>query len=177
MLKICNVSKIFENDDKIENVLQNINLNIQKQEIVSLVGHSGSGKSTILNLIPRFYNADEGDIQIDGQSIYKTTIKSLRQNISLVSQETTLFDDTILNNIKYSNENASNEEIYKVAELSNCAEFINKLPNKYRKIIYKKELQKFYPKHIEFDTMNKRFRWQCVPKLPILDIPLILKFI
>ena len=110
-------------------------LNFEGGKMTSLVGHSGSGKSTILNLIPRFYNADAGDIQIDGQSIYKIKFKSLRENISLVSQETTLFDDTILNNIKYSNENASNEEIYKVAKLSNCAEFINKLPNKYETII------------------------------------------
>ena len=103
--------------------------------MTSLVGHSGSGKSTILNLMPRFYDANSGDIEIDGQSIYKTTIKSLRQNISLVSQETTLFDDTILNNIRYSNENASNEEVYEVAKLSNCDEFIDKLPNKYETII------------------------------------------
>ena len=78
--------------------------------------------------MPRFYDADSGDLEIDGQSIYKTTIKSLRQNISLVSQETTLFDDSILNNIKYSRENASNEEIYEVARLSNCEEFVDKLP-------------------------------------------------
>ena len=85
--------------------------------------------------MPRFYDANSGDIEIDGQSIYKTTIKSLRQNISLVSQETTLFDDTILNNIRYSNENASNEEVYEVAKLSNCDEFVDKLPNKYETII------------------------------------------
>ena len=85
--------------------------------------------------MPIFYDANSGDIEIDGQSIYKTTIKSLRQNISLVSQETTLFDDTILNNIRYSNENASNEEVYEVAKLSNCDEFVDKLPNKYETII------------------------------------------
>ena len=96
---------------------------------------SGSGKSTILNLIPRFYDADSGDIEIDNQSIYQASVKSLRQNISLVTQETTLFDDTILNNIKYSRENATNEEVYEVARLSNCDEFIDKLPNKYETII------------------------------------------
>ena len=69
--------------------------------MTSLVGHSGSGKSTILNLIPRFYDAQSGDILIDNQSIYKVKIKSLRDKISLVSQDTTLFDDTIKNNIKY----------------------------------------------------------------------------
>ena len=92
--------------------------------MTSLVGHSGSGKSTILNLIPRFYDAQSGDIKIDNQSIYKTTIKSLRKEISMVSQETTLFDDTIKNNIKYANENASDEEIFEVAKLSFCDEFI-----------------------------------------------------
>ena len=81
--------------------------------MTSLVGHSGSGKSTILNLIPRFYDAESGDIKIDNQSIYKTKIKSLRKNISLVSQETTLFDDTIKNNIKYAKDDASNDEIKK----------------------------------------------------------------
>ena len=132
-IKFINLNFAYEEEEK--RVLEDINLSFEGGKMTSLVGHSGSGKSTILNLIPRFYNADEGDIQIDDQSIYKTTIKSLRENISLVSQETTLFDDTILNNIKYSNENASNEEIYKVAELSNCAEFINKLPNKYETMI------------------------------------------
>ncbi len=132
-IKFINLNFAYEKDEK--KVLENVNLSFEGGKMTSLVGHSGSGKSTILNLIPRFYNADAGDIQIDGQSIYKTTVKSLRENISLVSQETTLFDDTIVNNIKYSNENASIDEIHKVAELSNCAEFINKLPNKYETII------------------------------------------
>ena len=78
--------------------------------MTSLVGHSGSGKSTILNLIPRFYDCGSGDISIDDQSIYDVTFFSLRKNISLVSQETTLFDDTIKNNIKYANLDASDEE-------------------------------------------------------------------
>ena len=132
-IKFINLNFAYDEGEK--KVLEDVNLSFEGGKMTSLVGHSGSGKSTILNLIPRFYNADEGDIQIDDQSIYKTTIKSLRENISLVSQETTLFDDTIFNNIKYSNENASNEEIYKVAELSNCAEFINKLPNKYETMV------------------------------------------
>ena len=128
-----NLNFAYEKEEK--KVLESINLHFEGGKMTSLVGHSGSGKSTILNLIPRFYDSDEGDIKIDGQSIYKTTLKSLRENISLVSQETTLFDDTILNNIKYSNENASNDEIHKVSKLSNCAEFINKLPDKYETII------------------------------------------
>ena len=115
--------------------LKSINLEFKGGKMTSLVGHSGSGKSTILNLIPRFYDAQSGDITIDNQSIYKTTIKSLRERISMVSQETTLFDDTIKNNIKYAKENASDEEIYKVAKLSFCDEFIANLPNKFETLI------------------------------------------
>ncbi len=122
--------------DKDENkVLHNVNLEFTGGKMTSLVGHSGSGKSTILNLIPRFYDAESGDILIDSQSIYKTKIKSLRNNISLVSQETTLFDDTIKNNIKYAKEDASDDEIIKAAKLSHCDEFINQLPNKYETLI------------------------------------------
>ena len=101
----------------------------------ALVGHSGSGKSTILNLIPRFYNVKSGDIKIDDQSIYKTKIKSLRKQISLVSQDTTLFDDTIKNNIAYANMDATENDIKEAARLSYCEEFINELPNKYETVI------------------------------------------
>ena len=117
------------------NVLKDINLDFKGGKMTSLVGHSGSGKSTILNLIPRFYDVQSGEITIDGQSIYNSKINSLRKHISLVSQETTLFDDTIKNNIKYADENASDEEIYEAAKLSYCEEFIQKLPNKYETLI------------------------------------------
>ena len=115
--------------------LQSVNLEFEGGKMTSLVGHSGSGKSTILNLIPRFYDAKSGDILIDGQSIYGTTIESLRNEISMVSQETTLFDDTIKNNIKYGREDASDEEVLKVAKLSYCDEFIDSLVNKYDTLI------------------------------------------
>ncbi len=118
-----------------DKVLNGINLKFLGGQMTSLVGHSGAGKSTILNLIPRFYDISDGDITIDDQSIYKTKIESLRNNISLVSQETTLFDDTIKNNIKYANVDATDEEILKVAKLSYCDEFINLLPKKYDTII------------------------------------------
>ena len=121
----------FKYDVSQENVLNNINLNFEGGKMTALVGHSGSGKSTILNLIPRFYQPLTGDIKIDNQSIYNTSLNSVRKNVSLVSQETTLFDDTIKNNIKYANENASDEEIYEVAKLSNSHDFIEKLPKKY----------------------------------------------
>ena len=103
--------------------------------MTALVGHSGAGKSTILNLIPRFYNAINGDIKIDNQSIYESSIYSLRKNISLVSQDTTLFDDTIKNNIAYANLSATQEDIELAAKYSFASEFINKLPNKYDTLI------------------------------------------
>ena len=125
----------FSYETSQEEVLKGINLKFEGGKMTALVGHSGSGKSTILNLIPRFYQPSKGEITIDDQPINTTTLESLRDKISLVSQETTLFDDTILNNIKYANENATNEEIYEVAKLSNAHEFINKLPNKYETLI------------------------------------------
>ena len=121
--------------DKENIVLKEIDLEFAGGKMTSLVGNSGSGKSTILNLIPRFYDTNSGDITIDDQSIYQTKIQSLRNNISLVNQETTLFDDTIKNNIKYANIDATDEEILHVAKLSYCDEFIELLPKKYDTII------------------------------------------
>ena len=139
-LDIKNGEVIFENVnfkyEKEENkILKNVNLKIDGGKMTSLVGHSGAGKSTILNLIPRFYDIDSGNILIDKTSIYDTKISSLRSNISLVSQDVTLFDDTIKNNISYGNSSASDEEIYKAMELSFCKEFIDSLPNKENTII------------------------------------------
>ncbi len=128
-----NVSFKYKNDEL--QILKSINLKIPGKKMTSLVGHSGAGKSTILNLIPRFYNIHDGDIKIDNQSIYKSTISSLRKNISLVSQDTTLFDDTIRNNIAYANLDASEEEIVEAAKFSFASEFIDKLPKKYDTII------------------------------------------
>ncbi len=116
-------------------ILKSVDLKIPGKKMTSLVGHSGAGKSTILNLIPRFYNINKGDIKIDNQSIYKSTISSLRENISLVSQDTTLFDDTIKNNIRYANLKASEEEIIEAAKFSFASEFIDKLPKKYDTLI------------------------------------------
>ena len=128
-----NVNFSYNVEEKI--TLDSINLKFMGGKMTSLVGHSGSGKSTILNLIPRFYDAQSGDILIDDQSIYNSTLKSLRNQISMVSQETTLFDDTILNNIKYAKETATDDEIYHSARLSFCEDFINKLPNKFDTLI------------------------------------------
>ncbi len=125
----------FKYSTKETQILNSINLNIPGEKMTALVGQSGAGKSTILNLIPRFYNISSGDIKIDKQSIYQSTIHSLRKNISLVSQDTTLFDDTIYNNIAYANSNASINEIKEAANYSFANEFIDKLPDKYDTII------------------------------------------
>ncbi len=125
----------FKYNSNEQDILKGINLVFEGRKMTALVGHSGSGKSTILNLIPRFYQSYKGDITIDKTSIYEATISSLRKSISLVSQETTLFDDTIKNNIKYANENATDSEVYEVAKLSNSHDFIEKLPNKYETLI------------------------------------------
>ena len=116
-------------------VLNKVNLDIPAKKMTALVGPSGAGKSTILNLIPRFYDISSGNIKIDNQSIYNVSIKSLRKNISLVSQDTTLFDDTIYNNIAYANLNATFEQIEEAAKYSFASEFIEKLPKKYQTII------------------------------------------
>ena len=139
-LKVANGNIEFKNvsfkyNDEVKNVLDDIDLKMSAGKMTSIVGHSGAGKSTILNLIPRFYDSLSGDIQIDNKSIYKSTISSLRNNISLVSQDTTLFDDTIKNNIAYANFNATQKEIEEAAKYSFASEFIEKLPNKYETII------------------------------------------
>ena len=130
-----NVCFKYDLDSDNLNVLKNINLNISGGKMTALVGLSGSGKSTILNLIPRFYNTTEGNIEIDGQSINNLSIQSLRKEISLVSQDTTLFDDTIKNNIAYANLEASNDEIIEVAKKSFASEFIEKMPDGYDTLI------------------------------------------
>ena len=135
-LNLTNAEINFENvnfkyNEEEKKVLNSINLDITGGEMTSLVGHSGAGKSSILNLIPRFYDCESGDVKIDSQSIYDLKIDSLRSNISLVNQDVTLFDDTIKNNIAYAKLDASDNEIFQAAKLSFCDEFINKLPNKF----------------------------------------------
>ena len=116
-------------------ILDSINIKIPGKKMTALVGQSGAGKSTILNLIPRFYNVDDGEIKIDDQSVNNYSLFSLRKNISLVSQDTTLFDDTIKNNIAYANLDASQKDIEDAAKFSYADEFINKLPNHYDTVI------------------------------------------
>jgi len=133
-IEFKNISFKYDEERK-NNTLNSVNIKMLGGKMTSIVGHSGAGKSTILNLIPRFYDSVSGDIQIDNQSIYNCTISSLRKNISLVSQDTTLFDDTIRNNIAYANLDASQKEIEEAAKHSFASEFIEKLPNKYETII------------------------------------------
>ena len=116
-------------------VLHNLNMNIVGGKMTALVGYTGAGKSSIINLLPRFYDCQKGDIKIDGQSIYDISIYDLRKNISIVTQDITLFDDTIKNNILYANQNASDEEVEIVAKNSFSEDFINKLPEQYDTII------------------------------------------
>jgi len=132
-ITFSNIGFKYNEDEK--DILKSVNLKIIGGEMTSLVGHSGAGKTTILNLIPRFYDRVSGDILIDGQSIYDSTISSLRNNISLVNQDTTLFDDTIKNNIAYAKLDATDSEIFEAAKLSHCNDFIDKLPNKFDTII------------------------------------------
>src|SRR5690606_608127 len=118
-----------------ETVLKNISLKMQAGKRVALVGPSGSGKSTILNLIPRFYDVDEGEILVDGQNVRDVTLASLRQKISLVSQDTFLFDDTIRANIAYGREDATDAEIIAASESAAVHEFVVTLPDGYDTIV------------------------------------------
>ena len=103
--------------------------------MAAFVGHSGAGKSTILNLIPRFYDPQDGFVEIDNQDISKIKLSSLRKNISLVSQDVILFDDTIKANIAYAKDDATDDEIEKACRFAAANEFIDKLPNKYETMI------------------------------------------
>ena len=132
-IQFKNVSFGYEKDEL--PTLNSVNLKMIGEKMTALVGHSGAGKSTILNLIPRFYNINDGDIKIDNQSIYGSSIYSVRKGISLVSQDTTLFDDTIKNNISYANLDATQKEIEEAAKYSFANEFIEKLPKKYETVI------------------------------------------
>ncbi|MBN1059097.1 ABC transporter ATP-binding protein [Clostridium botulinum] len=114
-----------------EKVLDDFSINIESGKMLALVGHSGGGKTTICNLIPRFYDVMDGDILIDGKSIYDVTLDSLRENIGIVQQEVFLFTGTIRDNILYGKTNASEEEIIKASKMANIHEFIESLPEGY----------------------------------------------
>ena len=114
-----------------ERAIKNINFKIKGGTMAAFVGQSGAGKSTIMSLIPRFYDSQSGKILIDGQNIYDVNLFSLRKSISLVSQDVILFDDTVRSNILYANPNATEDQIYGACKLAAAEEFIIKLPDGY----------------------------------------------
>ena len=133
-IKLNNVN--FRYKSNVKNiVLKDININIAGKKMTALVGHSGSGKSTILNLIPRVYDVHSGEIVIDNQRIKDLKLNSLRKEISIVDQNTTLFDDTVFNNIKYAKPSASDEEVFNASKISMSTDFIEKLENKFETLI------------------------------------------
>ena len=125
----------FKYDTTNEKAVKNISLKIKGNTMAAFVGHSGAGKSTIINLLPRFYDPQEGSIQIDNQDIKKISLTSLRKNLSMVSQDVILFDDTIKNNISYAKESATQEEIEKACKFAAADDFIKKLPQGYDTLI------------------------------------------
>ena len=137
-IKNCDIDFIncnFKYNEKQDFILKNINLKISGGKMTALVGHSGSGKSTILNMIPRIYLPNNGNIEIDGQNIGEINLASLRKEISIVDQNTTLFDDTVMNNIKYAKPEATDDEVFAAADLAMCKEFIDNLDEGYHTMI------------------------------------------
>ena len=125
----------FSYPKTLEDAVKNFNISIDGGSTAALVGHSGAGKSTIVNLLPRFYDPKEGEISIDGQNISAVTLSSLRKNISMVSQDIILFDDTVRANIAYANMSATDEQIKKACDFAAASDFIEELPNAYETII------------------------------------------
>jgi len=125
----------FKYETTTEKAINNISIKIDGGKITALVGQSGAGKSTIINLIPRFYDQQKGSIKIDGQDIQKVNLRSLREKISLVSQDVILFDDTVRNNVAYAAPNSSKEDIEEACKFAAAHEFILKLPKSYDSIV------------------------------------------
>jgi len=126
-IQIENLTFRYPSSEK--DILAQINLEIKSGETVALVGSSGSGKTTLANLIPRFYSPEQGEIRLDGESLHEISLKSLRDQIALVSQEVVLFNDSVYNNISYgSNSQFTKEEVLNAAKLANALEFIEELP-------------------------------------------------
>ena len=125
----------FKYETTTEKAINNINIKVEGGKITALVGQSGAGKSTIINLIPRFYDPQKGSIKVDNQDIQKINLSSLRDKISLVSQDVILFDDTVRNNVSYAATNASKENIEEACKFAAAHDFIIKLPNGYDSVV------------------------------------------
>jgi len=132
-LMFNNVSFSYENSN--EKTLDKLSFGISANKTLAIVGASGAGKSTIVNLIPRFYEVTEGEITLDDYCINDIKLSNLRENISAVGQTTILFDDTVFNNIKYANPDASDEEVYEASKQAHAEEFISKLPDGYETLV------------------------------------------
>ena len=132
-IKFEDVNFSYTNTKK--EAIKNINISIEGSTTVALVGHSGAGKSTIVNLLPRFYDPQKGAVYIDEQNISSVTLSSLRKNISMVSQDIVLFDDTVRANVAYANMSASEKQIKEACDLAAAGEFIENLPQKFETII------------------------------------------
>ncbi len=135
-LKLSNIN--FKYDNSTETILKNINLEIFKGEKVALVGYSGAGKTSLLNLIPRFFDTSKGRITLGGVDIKDLSFEFLREHFSIVSQDVVLFDDTIKKNISLGKENIKYERILEACQKANCTEFINKLPKKFNELVGEK---------------------------------------
>ena len=123
----------FKYEDEV--VLREISLHVKGGEVIALVGMSGAGKTSLVNLLPRFYDVEEGQILIDGHDLRKVTVKSIRDQIGLVTQQTILFNDTVRNNIAYGNPKCSNQEVIEATKAANAHDFIQRLPQGYDTII------------------------------------------
>ena len=132
-IKFKNVNFMYPQTDSA--AIKDINISIEGGSTAALVGHSGAGKSTIINLIPRFFDANEGNIFIDEQDISKVTLSSLRKNISMVSQDIMLFDDTVRANVAYAKQDASDKEIKDACNFAAASNFIENLPKSYETLI------------------------------------------
>jgi len=116
-------------------VLNNVNLEVKLGEVVALVGSSGAGKTTLANLVPRFYDVTSGSVQIDGRDVRDLKLSSLREKISIVAQDTFLFNDTVFDNIAYGKPDAKREEVIAAAKAALADEFIDRLPQGYKTLI------------------------------------------
>ncbi len=132
-LKISNLSFKYKNSSKF--ILKNVDLEILAGEKIALVGHSGAGKTTLMNLLPRFFDPSKGKIEIGGINIQDLSLHFLRNYFSLVSQDITLFDETVKYNICYGSNNYSSKDLKKACKKANCEEFIKKLPKGFNQLI------------------------------------------